>query len=129
MSKPDKQKLLELADRVEALTYPSREVDAEIEKEIYSEFLSKCTVNKDGRYIHPIDGPIAPPQYYTESIDTAVSLVPDGMKRSIIGSGEKPECWVWWASKGSALNGFKSSSKIEACAVVAAALRAIASEL
>lgn len=71
----DKDALLALADRVEALTGPDREVDAAIWCELNGE-MAVLTPNLS---------------YYTASLDAAMTLVPEGWGWSLYSAYEKYE--------------------------------------
>lgn len=70
--------LLELASRVEALTGPDREVDAEIARLTNSQgsYLADCLGWDDVGHAIMRAGPL----HYTHSLDAAMTLVPDGWK-------------------------------------------------
>ena len=72
-----KDELLALAERVEALTGPDREVDAAIAQAVGAEHGPRETVYYESRSVHYIDE-IAPA--YTASLDAAMSLVPEGWR-------------------------------------------------
>ena len=134
----DKAALLALADRVEAMTGPDRGVDAAI-------VLAICRGATVGHYAADDDGDIvfhaaaigirdkSTCPHFTASLDAAMTLVPEGV------CGEKRFLQLTIAPLGcdiveyrceiiDTIGGQKSCSKAltEACAITAAALRAIA---
>lgn len=108
----------DLADRIEALDGPDREIDAEIanlcferrEEYLYGHPDTNVTWGKDGVYQF-----FSPPAY-TASIDAAMMLVPDGMKWSVSTFGR--------AKATAQVNHRCITANTPALAICAAALRA-----
>jgi hypothetical protein len=119
----DANKLDELADRVERLTGPDREVDAAIMR-----LFTNSVESYDGDFWYGPHGTIGEPvPAYTASIDAALTLVPEG--------------WAWMAGCAAGEGFFASlaimdeecrapevdvTASTSALALTAACLRAIA---
>ncbi len=67
----------DLITRLEAATEGSRELDRAIHLVIFADFIKKRDITEDGDgWRDPEYGAIAPPQYYTTSLDAAMMLIP-----------------------------------------------------
>ena len=118
-----KEELLKLAERVEALRGPDREVDEAIERAIdnYTAF-KYYTLGDDDQsdYI---------PTRYTASLDAAMTLVPKGWAWSVLDRRttgySKPNGQCWTKEDRSTLH---EDAAAPALALCAAALRALAKE-
>ncbi len=128
--------LTELANRVERLSEPSREVDAEIalscgvvsEREgntFYGHKDYSCMVLE--RDYYDIEGSAPELPAYTTSLDAAMTLVPEGLRFEVTTTGYKPGATVC----GNTLTGVHEGSyaATPALALTAAALRGRASLL
>lgn len=120
------EQLLELADRCEAATGANYALEVEIFKAInpmYADY-----VQGRGGLVHPYDGSDqrvlsdVRPGNYTASLDTAMTLVPDGLKFEVTTTGYKPGATVC----GNSLTGVHEGAyaATPALALTAAALRA-----
>ncbi|MFD1104255.1 hypothetical protein [Sphingobium olei] len=118
--------MLELAERVEALTGPNYAVEVEIFKALHPEYADY--VQGRGGLVHRFDGSDQRvlsdirPGNYTASLDSAMRLVPDGLKFEVTTTGYKPGATVC----GNSLTGVHEGSyaATPALALCAAALRA-----
>lgn len=134
--------LRELAERVQALKGPSREVDAEIAA------LTRCgsdpqwswaltnypawVAGKDGRVHLEKNGPSFAPPAYTASLDHCWQILPPKWRvRQVTLSAPCADCRKWHAQLHGGAEGGRYATGFAATpalALVAAALRAIASE-
>ena len=83
----------ELIRRLESATGPSRELDAEIWMTLYPNWRSYTRDEQHGAddvaWITPHDGRSYLASHYTEAIDDAITLIPDGLMMSMtIGHGK-----------------------------------------
>lgn len=125
--RPMKQQLLDLADTVEKLEGPSREVDAEIAKAI-----GWCFVGEGhpiGRVWYNPEGRAATLPAFTRSLDAAMTLVPEGWEWQIEAEETEmffpPSPWTYRVDMGNLIT---VECVTPALALVAASLRAIAGE-
>jgi hypothetical protein len=134
----DREKLIELAGRVEALTGPDREVDALIGFEVGTLHLAEGYAPRDvfGAGCRAYDGPA-----YSGSIDDAMTLVPEGWLIDNIAEAKWPDRKgrPWWCAlsprdpvkarhKGWPHQCAEFDCATPALALTAAALRARAAE-
>ena len=117
----------DLADRIEALTGPCREVDAAIMAINFDwrrRALSKGSPFRDLCWVDKSSGKwktTARQGYeYTASIDAAMTLVPEGGFAEI-NTYENPDCFVW---PGKGEECFQGTGATPAIALAAAAIRA-----
>jgi len=108
----NKETLLELADRVEALDGPCREMDLEIARTV----INPQIVN--GSTAH---------ERYTTSLDASMTLVPEGCDFLVNSRGNFARVWDEKES-GSHGSWTGQAKKTTVAALTAAALRAIASQ-
>lgn len=133
---PNKQTLLDLADRVEKLDGPSRELDAEISCAIDSKYHITSHKNAKGviHYLDDVGDEICvASKKWTASIDAAITLVLEGWSFEFrsSGIGDAGQSSIWNPMKQPVPNGdfVARNCKNPAIAITAAALRVIASEL
>ena len=107
--------LLKLADRVEALDGPDREVDLGIERVI-----------RPRRY--RLECPTSADPEYTASLDAAMTLVPDGCVWNLGGNSKKgfARTGLFGAMIKQGIDEIFAEASTPALALTAAALRAIA---
>lgn len=134
-----KEELLKLAERVEALSGPDREVDSEIDRLTFRGPFEDRLCGCMGNCLpgHPAyDGACVSVPHYTASLDAAMTLVPDVFSGQIWlrfneGERNKPHAAIWSHDDG---NGKPSRVNVEAkastpaLALCVAALRALAKE-
>lgn len=117
-----KERLIDLAVRVEALAEPSREVD--------------CTIGKLIGFMPPPElmtsSPWAFSPDYTASLDAAMSLVPEGLSFEVrsSGTGDKGQALIWDPMTQPGLSSHRqwrvTGCATPAMALAAASLRALA---
>lgn len=122
-----------LIGRLEAASGPDRELDEAIALLLLPE-LAELPRTEAGGLMHPRYGKIAPAERYTDSLDAAISLLPDGRCRIAVGVAypEKNEGPVYWANcgkdvlddKGSWIAANESEGATPAIALLIAILKA-----
>lgn len=123
-----KDELRALADRVEALTEPDRQIDCKIENA-----LGLAVFDRDPRIIYgDADYSRREPKPFTASLDAAMTLVPEGWDHMEVYSPDH-QTLVWTAyflPNGNLANRWTGhgSGQTYALAICAAALRALASQ-
>lgn len=138
-----KEELLKLAERVEALRGPDREVDSAIDSLTFRGPFEARLCGCIGKCLpgHPAyDGACVSVPHYTASLDAAMTLVPKTMSLvDLTLSWEPPEpevfpaCSITWYPAAVIHNGkdwhaLTASGATPALALCAAALRALAKE-
>jgi hypothetical protein len=119
----DKQKLLELAERVEKASGPDRELDQEICRAV-----GPCKYQPDGTWITYFEGGYSHsinPLPVTASLDAAMTLVPDGygfQAKLYSESSNESEADVWKGCDYDPIHSAEAANP--ALALTAAALRA-----
>lgn len=125
MSRRDK--LLALAERVEALTGPDREVDAATVRALYPQAIVEiyCVGDEEPLVFHaqPLVQNKRELPAYTASLDAAMSLVPDAWNFKIHKTGK-----FYWVEVWKAASSYARTSPDPALAMTAAALRALAEQ-
>lgn len=126
-----KEELLKLAERVEALSGPDREVDSEIDRLTFRGPFEDRLCGCMGNCLpgHPAyDGACVSVPHYTASLDAAMTLVPEGWHSSINtteGAKLRGSAAVRDRDGGPS---FTSAASTPALALCAASLRSLAKE-
>lgn len=119
----DRDALLALADRVEALAGPDREVDAIIQRALGDDTTGHWFADRNGAWVTDALAPI-----YTASLDAAMTLAPNAY-RVRLGRLEdgRGSAWVYPPTAGPA-DEWARLAATPALALCAASLRALAGE-
>lgn len=124
---PDKEKLIELAERVEALEGPDKGLD----REIFDAVTGGVFKPENAQYWHAVSWSERQANHFTASLDTAMTLVPDGWTyQAFQGPSGQPHKWtlVRIGASDQKYTEAKAKAATPALALTAATLRAIAGE-
>lgn len=116
-----------LADRIEALDGPSREIDAEIVKHLFPDAIIGPYCVGDDELVAFHAQPLIPNKTelprFSDSVDAAIGLVPDDCRRKYSINVDGNYCEVIFFREGDGVVG-KANHRHEPLAICAAALRA-----